>query len=130
LLYTVRYDYSQRRAWLALATIAPITILVIYHRPYDAKLLLLTIPACAMLHSEGGRIARVALLLTTLGIVFTSDLPLLFLLFCFKLLQVLTSMPTIELGWIAILARPVPLILLAMTFFYLWAYIKCDAKKG
>src|SRR6185437_11347872 len=34
---------------LALATIAVLTLLPVYHRPDDAVLLLLTIPACAML---------------------------------------------------------------------------------
>jgi len=31
-------------------------MLVTYHRPFDAKLLLLAVPACAMLWAEGGRI--------------------------------------------------------------------------
>jgi len=29
-----------------------------------------------------------------------------------------------------VLTRPVPLILLAMSFFYLWAYLQRDAERG
>jgi hypothetical protein len=40
--------------------VAPISLLVSYHRNYDAKILLLTIPACGQLWSEGGVLGRVA----------------------------------------------------------------------
>jgi hypothetical protein len=43
---TLRSRFSQSRAWLALAAVTALTMLVTYHRPYDARLLLLTIPAC------------------------------------------------------------------------------------
>jgi hypothetical protein len=55
---TLRSRFSQSRAWLALAAVVPLTMLVTYHRPWDAKLLMLTVPACAMLWAEGGAIAR------------------------------------------------------------------------
>ena len=71
---TLRSRFSQRGAWLALAAIAPLSMLPVYHRPYDAKLLLLTVPACAMLWAEGGRIGRLALLVNAAGFVLTGDL--------------------------------------------------------
>lgn len=40
--------------------VAPISLLASYHRNYDAKILLLTIPACVQLWSEGGVLGRVA----------------------------------------------------------------------
>ncbi len=51
-------------------------MLPVYHRPHDAKLLLLTLPACAMLLAEGKLTGRIALLLNSAAIVLTSDLPL------------------------------------------------------
>lgn len=61
--------------WLALAAIVPIAILITYHRPYDAKLFLLTVPACAMLWAEGGAIAGTALLINAAGIVVAGGIP-------------------------------------------------------
>ncbi len=51
---TIRSTFLVSNAWLAVAAAVPLTILITYHRPYDAKLLLLTIPACALLWAEGG----------------------------------------------------------------------------
>src|SRR6202012_354937 len=48
---TLRARVSRQRAWLGLAAITALSMLVTYHRQHDAKLLLLTIPACAMLWS-------------------------------------------------------------------------------
>ena len=62
---TLRSDLMQPRDCLALAVIVPLTMLVSYHRAYDAKFLLLTIPACAMLWAEGGIIAWTALLINS-----------------------------------------------------------------
>jgi hypothetical protein len=46
-------------------------MLIIYHRQCDAKLLLLIVPACAMLWDSGRTIRWVALAATTLGVVLT-----------------------------------------------------------
>ena len=129
-IFILRSSPSLRRASLALATIAPLTILVTYHRPYDAKLLLLTIPACAMLHAEGGRIARMALLMTTLGIVFTADLSLQLFLTCTENFYTSTTGTSSELIMKAVLTKPAPLFLLAMTLFYLWAYWQSGVERG
>jgi uncharacterized SAM-binding protein YcdF (DUF218 family) len=51
---TVRFRFSPARTWLALAAIAALSLLPIYHRQQDTKLLLLTIPACVVLWTEGG----------------------------------------------------------------------------
>ncbi len=78
ILVTLRSRFSQMRASLALAAIAALSMLPVYHRPYDAKLLLLTIPACAMLWTEVGLLRWLALLANTAAIVLTADIPLLF----------------------------------------------------
>ena len=73
---TFRMSFSMARAWLALAAISAISLLPVYHRPYDAKILMLTIPACAALWAEGGAAGWIALLFTSAGIFATSDIHL------------------------------------------------------
>ena len=126
LLRALQSRFSRPRAWLALAVIIPLTMLVTYHRPYDAKLLLLTVPACAMLWAEGGPTGWIALLVNTAGFVLTGDLPL-------AILVILTN--NLHLGGagifgqilIVLLTRPAPLILLLMGTFYLWVYLQRSA---
>ena len=72
---TLRARFSQPGAWIALAAIAALSLLPVYHRQYDAKLLLLTVPACAMLWAEGGPIGWIALLVNSAGVVVTGDIP-------------------------------------------------------
>ena len=67
---------SSANSWYALAAIVPITMLVTYHKPYDAKLLLLTIPASLLLWESGGRIGRFAVFIEVVAIVFTADIPI------------------------------------------------------
>ena len=119
---TIRSSFSQRSAWLALAAMAPLTMLPVYHRPYDAKLLLLTIPACAILWSEGKRAAWLGMVLTAMGIVITSDLPLGLLSILSKGLQVPEGYPGEVIT--ILLLRPVPIVLLALSTFYLVEYAK------
>jgi hypothetical protein len=126
---TLKSQFSQSRAWLALASVTAITMLVTYHRPYDAKLLLLAVPACAMLWAEGGPIGWVALLVTTAGIVSTGDIPLAILLILTKNLLISTAGLSGKMLTV-VLMRPAPLILLAMGIFYLWVYVRRDPVRA
>jgi hypothetical protein len=128
-IYTLRTSFSQRRAWMALAAVVPLTMLVTYHRPWDAKLLLLTIPACAMLWAEGRPIRWMALLLSTVGIVLTADIPLTILLILTKNMQISTVGLCAQIRTL-LLMEPTPLILLAMGIFYLWIYVQRDPERG
>jgi hypothetical protein len=120
---TLRYRSSPERTWLAIAAIAAFSMLPVYHRQYDAKLILLTVPACAMLWSEGGLTGRLALLVNTVGFVVTGDLP--WSVF-------LGLIPTLHLSGTELSNQiltvvqvfPVPLTLLAMGIFYLWVYVR------
>ena len=123
LVRTLRSRFSQQGAWLALAAIVPITIVVTYHRPYDAKLLMLAVPACAMLWAEGRPIRWLALLVTTAGIVFTADIPLTILSILASALHVSTAGLSGQMLTV-VLTRPTPLILLAMGIFYLCVYMR------
>ena len=50
-----------------------LTLLPVYHRTYDARLVLLTVPACAILWKEGGPLGWCALALNVAAIVLTGD---------------------------------------------------------
>jgi hypothetical protein len=102
-------------------------MLPVYHHLYDAKLLLLTVPACAMLWAEGGLIGRFALLLNTAALVLTGDLSWGILLVLLGHLHLpTTGLPGQML--IAVQVFPAPLILLVLGVFYLWVYARrCSA---
>ena len=127
IVVTLRSRFSLTNAWIALAAISALSMLPLYHRPHDAKLLVLTIPACAMLVAEGGGIGRIALFLNTAAVLFISDIPLAVLgLFTNRLH--LTTEGLIGKAEAILLARPIPLVLLALTVFYLWVYIRRGAR--
>jgi len=120
---TVRSRPSAARDWLALAAIMPLTLLVTYHRPYDSKLLLLTVPACAMLWAEGGLMGSFALLASTAAIAMTGDFPLGILLVFTKGIEPEITALFGKLLYI-LLFRTAPLILVAVCIFYLWVYLR------
>jgi hypothetical protein len=82
-----------------------------------------------MLWAEGGRIGRLALLVTAAGIVATSDLPLLVFLAFTRNIPLSTAGLSGQMLTVA-LARPVPLILLVMGIFYLWIYLQCEPARS
>jgi hypothetical protein len=119
---TMRARFSRQNAWFALAAIAALTMLVSYHRQHDAKLLLLTVPACALLWAEGGRLRWLALAANTMGIIITDDIPATFL-------SVLTGHMAVGSGILghaktALMVRPAPLFLLVTAIFYVWVYVR------
>jgi hypothetical protein len=120
---TLRSRSSPARNWIALAAIVPLTMLVSYHRPYDAKLLLLTVPACALLWAEGGRTAWAAVLINTAAILLTGDIPLAVLLVLTDHLHLSTG-STLGKIMTIVLLRPATLILLAISIFYLCVLIR------
>lgn len=124
---TLRSRLTPDRIWIALAAISALSMLPVYHRQYDTKLLLLTVPACALLYAEGGVTGKLALGINILGFVLTGDIVWTILFYLFG------HQP----GWFARLPNslvmaiqvfPPPLILLVMGVFYLWVYARrCSA---
>ena len=113
---------SRRLIFLGLAAIAPLTLLITYHRLYDAKILLLAVPACAELWSEHGRHAWPSLVITSLAIVFTSDIPL----YCLVWLDKHFLPGSIESGGSVLglfVERPTPILLLLMALYYQCLYL-------
>ena len=72
-IITLRSRITAERTILALAAITPLSLLPVYHHLYDAKLILLVLPALALLWTRRDRFARTALLLTAASIFFTGD---------------------------------------------------------
>ena len=126
-LEVLRHRATATVSWLAIAAAAPLSMLPTYHFQHDAKLLLLTIPACAMLLVRkgrgSGRIGWMAMLVTTAAIVINGDI--------FSGIRILFTrnmlVPQSSLGSkfvTAAITRPAPLILLATAAFFLWALMK------
>ena len=124
----LRSRFTRQNAWLALAAIAALSMLPVYHRAYDAKLLLLMVPACALLWREGGRAKWLAGLMTTLAVLCTADIPATILLGVMKSTQVVMDSGGGKL-LTAFVFHPAPLILLATGAFYLWAFFKRTAQE-
>jgi hypothetical protein len=120
---TLRSGCSPSKAMFALAAVVPLTMLITYHRPYDAKLLLLTVPACAMLWAEGTAIRWVGLLVTAFAIVITGEVPLAILVNLTANLH-LGSEGILSRILLMALMRPGSLALLAMAIFYVCVYAR------
>jgi hypothetical protein len=121
LIATLRSRPSPDLAWLGLAAIAALSMLPVYHRQHDTRLLLLTVPACAMLWMEGGLRRWIAFLITAAGLALTGDIPLQLLGFVAKHLGASTA-GLYGKALTVLLARPAPLFLLVIAVFYQWAY--------
>jgi hypothetical protein len=120
---TFRIEVAPGNMWYALAAMSALTMVVSYHRPYDAKLLLLAVPGCAYLWSHGGGAAKLGALFTTAAVVATSDLPLAILTLRTRNLDVAT-MPIGQRLVTIVLTRPAPLFLFAVAILFVWAYAK------
>jgi hypothetical protein len=120
---TIRVRASTPEVWLALAVVAPLTMMPFYHRQQDTRLLLLAIPACAMLWAKRGAVGRSALFITFAAVLLIGDIPWIILLNLIGRLQLPANWLT-EHILIAVQIFPVPLILLATCIFYLWIYVR------
>jgi len=111
---TWRMRPTPEACWFALAAVAPLSMLFVYHRCYDARLLLLGVPACAMLWKQGGRLAWWALALNLSAILFSGDV---FWIVFFHLAHYAGSSAAISY-------LPAPLALLALGVFHLYVYVR------
>ena len=118
---TVRSRQTGSAPLLALGAIAPLSLLPTYHRLYDAPLLLLAVPACALLWTRKGLIGKWALAFMALALVCTGDFPLIVLGTLTRRMHLAATgaWSRIEL---VLLARPATLGLLALSLFLLWRY--------
>ncbi len=123
LVSTIRARGAKLYWHFGLAAIIPLSLLITYHRVYDAKLLLLTIPAFAALWNEVGVLKWLALLVNAVTFLLCGDITL-------SLLLVVESKLHLALtGWTGtllkvLMERPIPLALLVMAIFYLVVYVR------
>ncbi|MGD0157461.1 MAG: glycosyltransferase family 87 protein [Terracidiphilus sp.] len=125
-IWTLRTRFSVQKAWLAQAAVTAFTLLITYHRPWDAKLVMLAIPPCCMLWARRDRPGKIAFWITTAATVFAGDVPLA----VFKTLADSLRVSTAGFGGqllAVVLRRPESIALLAMGVFYLWTYLRADA---
>ncbi|HET7102493.1 MAG TPA: hypothetical protein VFI20_00240, partial [Terracidiphilus sp.] len=118
---TIRHQGSLQSSLLGLAAIAPLSLLPLYHRQSDATILLLTIPACAMLWRKPGRARWIALALSVVAILVTGGLSWALFLAVLGWLYPFWNGIT---GPVFIAAQmiPAPFVLLALGIFYLYIY--------
>jgi hypothetical protein len=119
----LKTKYSSTGSWFALAPIAALSMLPIYHRIYDARLLLLAIPASAILWTRRGPLAWTALIVNVSAILLTGGIPWAIFFILLKHIA-LTPSPFFHALLIAVQVAPVPLILLATGVFYLWVFLR------
>lgn len=120
---------TQERTWLALAGISALTMLPVYHRTGDAKLLLLAVPACAMLWAKGSAVGRGAVIVTTAAIILAGEIQWLIYLGILHLLPLPSTSAGVELR-MASQVLPVPLILLVVSLFYVWVYARSVPERA
>jgi hypothetical protein len=112
------------RNLLALAAAAALGFLPIYHRQYDTRLLLLMFPAVALLASSSRWMGRVAIVLSVVATVTTSH-------------QFVHLGPWLEahgvrlpgVVWL-VFYRPLPLTLLLLGCFFLYAMFRVSAGEA
>lgn len=126
---TLRARQNRILTWFALAAIAPMSMLPVYHRIYDAKLIILTLPACALLWAERGLIGRVAVVITTAGFFVSADLPWAAYL---HTLSQFHLYPSAQPGLLitTTLNFPLPIVMLLMSGFYLYVYARRASDSG
>jgi hypothetical protein len=124
-IWTLRTRFSAAKAWVALAAVAPFTLLVTYHHLWDAKLVMLAIPACCLLWAEGGSLGKAAIVITLMGALLSGDVSLVLFEMAFGSLHTGTNGILAQAITVALI-RPASLALLAMGIFYLWVYVRHD----
>jgi hypothetical protein len=120
LFTTIRGRPGVQDMGFAIAAVAALSMLPSYHRPYDAKLLLLAVPAAAMLWRNGRKGIP---LVTVAAVVLTSDVPLAILSMITKNIHI-SEMSFLPRLMVLPLIRPAPLILLTLTVLYGIAYAR------
>jgi glycosyl transferase family 87 len=120
-LLTIRTPATWPRSLIALAFLSAFTMLPVYHRHHDGKLLMLAVPGCAILFAERRRVGLLAVLFTTLALALNADIPRVLLTkweqnVAFSVATFSGKLMTILLG------RPASLAVLAMAIFYLCSY--------
>lgn len=124
---TLRTRPSIETTLLALAAITPLSMLPIHHHLYDTKLMLLCVPAMALLWVRQDRQSRIALALTAGALFFTGDVSNWLVS---KIPLVFHPIPGGLGAWFsdALTVFPAPLFLLVTALFFLRAYSRAAVE--
>lgn len=120
---TVRARESKENVFYGIGAIAPLSLLPIYHHFYDTKLLLLTIPALALVSARRDRLGLIAILLTAVSFFVTGDLS------HWLITHAASKVPSATLSDV-LAVFPAPMILLLTGCFYLWIYWQTSGKRS
>ena len=120
---TLRSRITPAIARLALAAIAPLSLLPVYHRQGDAIFCCLRFPPAPCSGPRAVRSARLALAVTAAGFVLTGDLTWAVILGPLGNLHLILPRLAGQI-LVAALVFPAPLIVLTMAIFYLWIYVR------
>ena len=121
LMIRLRSQMTPLGFWVSLGFLAALSLLPVYHRHHDAKLLLLAVPACAMIWSRRRATGVVGLIITGLALTVNADVPRVILTNLEEPIVFSSATLSGKLT-IILLARPAPLTILAVAIFYLWVY--------
>jgi hypothetical protein len=109
--------FADLDVWIGLAAAVPITMLLGYHRQYDSRLLLVAVPACALLSRAGDRAGRLAVWFTFAAALASSSIVISMIgNFTFGL-RTDHAGPMRTLVY-SLIGRPVPWAMLALAMFY------------
>lgn len=114
---------ARRTVLVGLASGALLSLLPVYHRPYDVRLLLLMFPAVVLLWAERDRRGWLAMG----GALVMTAVSLNWLL---HFLQV--HRDTMYAGplWMRLAGRPYPFVTLAVAMVFLWMYVRVAREDG
>lgn len=117
----LRTRFGPDTTWYAIAAFTALSMLPVYHRGHDAKILFFAVPACAMLWREGKRVGRLSFLLTFAAVATTAALPTAFLELLGRYLERDLG-PRLGAFIPPTLAQLAPLSLLALGVLNLWVF--------
>lgn len=122
-VWTLRSRFSRNHAWLGITAAAALTMLITYHRQWDAKLIMLAIPPCCLLWSRRGMAGKIAMWITAAAVFFTADVPLVFFKGMYDVYH-LTNRGIAGHIFTLLLLRPASIALVGAAAFYLWIYVR------
>ncbi len=117
LVPVLRMRASQERDYLALASMACLSLLPIYHREYDTRILLLTFPAFALLMRS-----RLPVRIATASVAALAMVLITHNFINFVTAQVLPKLGPLSLGGTIFWLRPVAVWTTVLTLFYLGCF--------
>lgn len=126
---TMRAKRTAAQLYLGIAAVSALAMLPLYHRHHDARLLLLAVPACAVLWAKRSAVGHIGILLAFAAFASTGDIPR-------AVLENLESGHSFTASTLSgklqmvLFNRPAALALLTMTVYFLWLYTRPEPEQS